>query len=143
MLQYMVQISKEYLGCLIILCYLLPFADSVGLYFPQKEYSEIVYVGQAAGTSVLQVHSMLESDSERPHFYFCWTTSLRPPRYAPWFNLDVSTGILSMNKTLEWSDFASICKLQKKHVFSFKLFIEYAMKLTMCTICSIIQYSKY
>uniref|UniRef100_A0A8C7CSR2 Proto-oncogene tyrosine-protein kinase receptor Ret n=1 Tax=Oncorhynchus kisutch TaxID=8019 RepID=A0A8C7CSR2_ONCKI len=81
---------------------------SVGLYFPQNQYKETVYVGQSAGTPVLQVHAMVESDSQRPHFYLCY---LRPPTYAPWFLLDETTGILSMNKTLEWSDFDSFWKL--------------------------------
>uniref|UniRef100_A0A673YIJ8 Proto-oncogene tyrosine-protein kinase receptor Ret n=1 Tax=Salmo trutta TaxID=8032 RepID=A0A673YIJ8_SALTR len=79
-----------------------------GLYFPQNQYKETVYVGQSAGTPVLQVHAMVESDSQRPHFYLCY---LRPPTYAPWFHLDETTGILSMNKTLEWSDFDSFWKL--------------------------------
>uniref|UniRef100_A0A8C8MH71 receptor protein-tyrosine kinase n=1 Tax=Oncorhynchus tshawytscha TaxID=74940 RepID=A0A8C8MH71_ONCTS len=72
------------------------------------QYKETVYVGQSAGTPVLQVHAMVESDSQRPHFYLCY---LRPPTYAPWFHLDETTGILSMNKTLEWSDFDSFWKL--------------------------------
>uniref|UniRef100_A0A8D3D8C3 Proto-oncogene tyrosine-protein kinase receptor Ret n=1 Tax=Scophthalmus maximus TaxID=52904 RepID=A0A8D3D8C3_SCOMX len=75
-----------------------------GLYFPQNEYIETVYVGQPAGTPILQVHAMLDSDSERPHFYLCWS-SLRRPAYSSWFHLDVNTGILSLNKTLEESDF--------------------------------------
>uniref|UniRef100_A0A8C7CWF8 Proto-oncogene tyrosine-protein kinase receptor Ret n=1 Tax=Oncorhynchus kisutch TaxID=8019 RepID=A0A8C7CWF8_ONCKI len=78
--------------------------------FPQNQYKETVYVGQSAGTPVLQVHAMVESDSQRPHFYLCY---LRPPTYAPWFLLDETTGILSMNKTLEWSDFDSACEFNR------------------------------
>uniref|UniRef100_A0A673W9G8 Proto-oncogene tyrosine-protein kinase receptor Ret n=1 Tax=Salmo trutta TaxID=8032 RepID=A0A673W9G8_SALTR len=63
---------------------------------------EAVYVGQYAGTPVLQVHAMVESDSQQPHFYLCWNNPQKPPTYAPWFHLDETTGILSMNKTLEW-----------------------------------------
>uniref|UniRef100_A0A8C8C8E4 receptor protein-tyrosine kinase n=1 Tax=Oncorhynchus tshawytscha TaxID=74940 RepID=A0A8C8C8E4_ONCTS len=60
-------------------------------------------VGQYAGTPVLQVHAMVESDSQQPHFYLWWNTPLKPPTYAPWFHLDETTGILSMNKTLDWN----------------------------------------
>lgn len=82
-----------------------------GLYFSQNEYIETVYVGQPAGTPVLQVHAMRDSDAERPHFYLCWMNSLRRPAHVSWFRLDMSTGVLSLNKTLEESDFASLCEL--------------------------------
>uniref|UniRef100_A0A8C7H4H5 Proto-oncogene tyrosine-protein kinase receptor Ret n=1 Tax=Oncorhynchus kisutch TaxID=8019 RepID=A0A8C7H4H5_ONCKI len=95
----------------IVLVLLLLCEGSVGLYFPQNQYKETVYVGQYAGTPVLQVHAMVESDSQQPHFYLWWNTLLKPPTYAPWFHLDETTGILSMNKTLEWSDFDSRYKL--------------------------------
>ncbi|KAI1894719.1 hypothetical protein AGOR_G00118640 [Albula goreensis] len=75
---------------------------SWGLYFPQTEYFESVYVGQEVGTSVLQLHGMLEKPAERPHFYLCRTN----PSYAGWFHLDERSGILSLNKTLEGKDFA-------------------------------------
>ncbi|XP_034040440.1 proto-oncogene tyrosine-protein kinase receptor Ret [Thalassophryne amazonica] len=78
------------------------------LYFPQNEYVEMVYVGQPAGTPVLQVHAMLDSESERPHFYLCWSSSLRRPPYSQWFLMDAKTGVLSLIKTLEESDFASL-----------------------------------
>lgn len=93
---------------LVISCLLS--AGATGLYFPQNEYIETVYVGQQAGTPILQVHAMLDSDSERPHFYLCWTISHRHP-YSSWFNLDINTGILSLNKTLEESDFALLSEL--------------------------------
>uniref|UniRef100_A0A3B3WST2 Proto-oncogene tyrosine-protein kinase receptor Ret n=1 Tax=Poecilia mexicana TaxID=48701 RepID=A0A3B3WST2_9TELE len=67
-----------------------------------KEYTETVYVGQEAGTPVLQVHAMLDGRSEQPHFYLCG--SRRPP-YALWFQMDVQTGELSLSKTLEETDF--------------------------------------
>uniref|UniRef100_A0AAQ4RFS0 receptor protein-tyrosine kinase n=1 Tax=Gasterosteus aculeatus aculeatus TaxID=481459 RepID=A0AAQ4RFS0_GASAC len=73
--------------------------------------TETVYVGQLAGTPILQVHAMLDSDSERSHFYLCWTNPLRRPAYSSWFNLDINTGTLSLNKTLEESDFASLREL--------------------------------
>lgn len=91
-----------------------------------------MYVGQSAGTPVLQVHAMVESDSQRPHFYLCY---LRPPTYAPWFHLDETTGILSMNKTLEWSDFDSACEFNRDRRLCtrivFPLFMEYVRKLTV------------
>uniref|UniRef100_A0AAQ5Y4W3 Proto-oncogene tyrosine-protein kinase receptor Ret n=1 Tax=Amphiprion ocellaris TaxID=80972 RepID=A0AAQ5Y4W3_AMPOC len=87
-------------------------AGATGLYFPQNEYIETMYVGQLAGTPVLQVHAMLDSDSERPHFYLCWMSPLKRQAYSSWFNLDISTGVLSLNKTLEESDFSwSVKKL--------------------------------
>uniref|UniRef100_A0A8C7UPR1 Proto-oncogene tyrosine-protein kinase receptor Ret n=1 Tax=Oncorhynchus mykiss TaxID=8022 RepID=A0A8C7UPR1_ONCMY len=96
--------------------------SAFGLYFPQNQYKETVYVGQYAGTPVLQVHAMVESDSQQPHFYLWWNTPLKPPTYAPWFHLDETTGILSMNKTLEWK--TEICILST-------LFMGYLMKLTV------------
>lgn len=93
----------------VISCLLSPGAT--GLYFPQKEYIETVYVGQPAGTPVLQIHAMLDGDSEQPHFYLCWSSSHKRPAYSSWFNLDISTGILSLNKTLEESDFALLREL--------------------------------
>uniref|UniRef100_A0A8D3AP02 Proto-oncogene tyrosine-protein kinase receptor Ret n=1 Tax=Scophthalmus maximus TaxID=52904 RepID=A0A8D3AP02_SCOMX len=94
---------------------LLLLEGVTGLYFPQNEYIETVYVGQPAGTPILQVHAMLDSDSERPHFYLCWS-SLRRPAYSSWFHLDVNTGILSLNKTLEESDFT----IPNQHSWSVK-----------------------
>lgn len=93
---------------LVISCLLS--AGATGLYFPQK-YIETVYVGQQAGTPILQVHAMLDNDSERPHFYLCWMNSFIRPSFSSWFNLDVHTGILSLNKTLEESDFALLSEL--------------------------------
>lgn len=80
------------------------------MYFSQNEYIETVYIGQPAGTPVLQVHALRDNDSERPHFYLCWMNSLRRPAYISWFSLDVNTGVLYLNKTLEESDFASLCE---------------------------------
>uniref|UniRef100_A0A3B4A2A8 Proto-oncogene tyrosine-protein kinase receptor Ret n=1 Tax=Periophthalmus magnuspinnatus TaxID=409849 RepID=A0A3B4A2A8_9GOBI len=83
---------------------------ALGLYFPQTEYTETVYVGQSAGTPILQLYSLLDSDTERPHFYLCWTGA--PRVYSSWFSMDVHTGVLSLNKTLEESDFALLSKDQ-------------------------------
>lgn len=110
----MLQVANIYimhLQHLVNLC-LVP-AGATGLYFPQNEYIETVYVGQPAGTPILQVHAMLDSNSERPHFYLCWTSNLRRPPYSSWFSLDIHTGILSLNKTLEESDFTLQCELDK------------------------------
>uniref|UniRef100_A0A8C6SER6 Proto-oncogene tyrosine-protein kinase receptor Ret n=1 Tax=Neogobius melanostomus TaxID=47308 RepID=A0A8C6SER6_9GOBI len=85
---------------------LLLFEGASCLYFPQTEYTETVYIGQPAGTPLLQLHSLLDSDSERPHFYLCWNSALKIPVYSSWFNMDLHTGVLSLNKTLEESDFA-------------------------------------
>uniref|UniRef100_A0A8C6SDP3 receptor protein-tyrosine kinase n=1 Tax=Neogobius melanostomus TaxID=47308 RepID=A0A8C6SDP3_9GOBI len=63
-----------------------------------------------AGTPLLQLHSLLDSDSERPHFYLCWNSALKIPVYSSWFNMDLHTGVLSLNKTLEESDFALLSK---------------------------------
>ncbi|XP_018536505.1 proto-oncogene tyrosine-protein kinase receptor Ret [Lates calcarifer] len=99
---------------------LLLLEGVTGLYFPQNEYTETVYVGQPAGAQILQVHAMLDLDSERPHFYLCWS-SLR--LYSSWFHLDVHTGILSLNKTLEESDFIST----NQHSWSVKKLTLHAM----------------
>lgn len=94
---------------LVLACLLS--AGATGLYFPQNEYTETVYVGQPAGTPILQLHAMLDDASERPHFYLCWGSSFRRPVYSSWFHLDINTGILSLNKTLEESDFALLSEL--------------------------------
>lgn len=95
------------------------------MYFSQNEYIETVYVGQPSGTPVLQVHAMRDSEAERPHFYLCWMSSrLRRPAYISWFSLDVTTGVLSLNKTLEESDFASLGEQQSDtpgHILLFHL----------------------
>ncbi|XP_030235282.1 proto-oncogene tyrosine-protein kinase receptor Ret isoform X2 [Gadus morhua] len=89
----------------ILLILLLWCGGSSGLYFPQSDYFETVYVGQPAGTPVLQVISMLDNSNERPHFYLCFSSTGAPP-YLRWFHLDVHTGVLHLNKSLEESDFA-------------------------------------
>ncbi|KAF4105797.1 proto-oncogene tyrosine-protein kinase receptor Ret isoform X1 [Onychostoma macrolepis] len=83
---------------------LLLSEGSLGLYFPQRLYTESIYVGQPQGSLVLQVHSLRESTTERPYFALC----SHRDTYASWFHMDEATGVLSMNKTLEWSDFSSI-----------------------------------
>ncbi|XP_069001266.1 proto-oncogene tyrosine-protein kinase receptor Ret [Embiotoca jacksoni] len=90
----------------IVALLLLLLEGATGLYFPQNVYIETIYVGQPVGTPILQVHAMLNSDSERAHFYLCRMSSLRRPAYSSWFHLDINTGVLSLNKTLEESDFA-------------------------------------
>ncbi|XP_067242391.1 proto-oncogene tyrosine-protein kinase receptor Ret [Chanodichthys erythropterus] len=88
----------------IALLLLLLSEGSLGLYFPQRVYTESIFVGQPQGSPVLQVHSMLESNTERPYFFVC----SHRETFAPWFHMDEASGVLSMNKTLEWSDFSSI-----------------------------------
>ncbi|XP_074532014.1 proto-oncogene tyrosine-protein kinase receptor Ret [Halichoeres trimaculatus] len=109
---------------LMVVVLLLP-EGAAGLYFPQNEYIETVYVGQPAGAPLLQIHAMSDSQSEQPHFYLCWTSPLRRPAYSSWFNLDVSTGVLSLNKTLEESDFA----LLSQKPWSVKKLLLHAMVL--------------
>lgn len=101
----MAEFPCDSLGCPLwnICLFHVSSAAVTGLYFPQNEYTETVYVGQPAGSPVLQVHSMLDSSSERPHFYLCRTVH---PAHSSWFHMDVHTGVLSLNKTLEESDFA-------------------------------------
>uniref|UniRef100_A0A665THQ1 Proto-oncogene tyrosine-protein kinase receptor Ret n=1 Tax=Echeneis naucrates TaxID=173247 RepID=A0A665THQ1_ECHNA len=83
-------------------------------FYPSNDYVETVYVGQPAGTPILQLHAMLDQDSERPHFYLCWNF-MRRPNHISWFHLDVSTGVLSLNKTLEESDFALSSEFLHQH----------------------------
>uniref|UniRef100_A0A671NWF0 Proto-oncogene tyrosine-protein kinase receptor Ret n=1 Tax=Sinocyclocheilus anshuiensis TaxID=1608454 RepID=A0A671NWF0_9TELE len=92
------------LGLLGLFLLLLEKISSLGLYFPQRVYTESIYVGQLQGSQVLQVHSMRENPTERPYFTLC----SHRDTYASWFHMDEATGVLSMNKTLEWSDFSSI-----------------------------------
>ncbi|KAM9364520.1 proto-oncogene tyrosine-protein kinase receptor Ret [Pholidichthys leucotaenia] len=94
-------------GNVAALLLLLLLKGVTALYFPQKEYTETIYVGQPAGTQLLQVHAMLDAESEQPHFYLC-TSFLRPLSFMSWFSLDINTGVLLLNKTLEESDFASL-----------------------------------
>ncbi|XP_033956030.1 proto-oncogene tyrosine-protein kinase receptor Ret [Pseudochaenichthys georgianus] len=94
--------SRGNIAVVLLLLQLL-LGGATGLYFPQKEYFETVYVGQVAGTPILQVHAMLDSNSEQPRYYLCRTSSTI--RHSSWFHLDVNTGILFLNKTLEENDF--------------------------------------
>lgn len=111
---YHVFLAGSVSGCLSFQHLLLPRlrAGAAGLYFPQNEYTETVYVGQPAGTAILQVHAMLDDGGVRPHFYLCWGRPFRRPVYSSWFHLDVNTGILSLNKSLEESDFALLSELR-------------------------------
>ncbi|XP_062851471.1 proto-oncogene tyrosine-protein kinase receptor Ret [Trichomycterus rosablanca] len=87
-------------GNTVLVLFLL-WGGSSGLYYPQSTYSERIYVGQVAGTKVLQVYSMQERGSAKP--YFCMRKHQKAP--AAWFHIDPRTGVLYMNKTLEWTDF--------------------------------------
>lgn len=89
-------------------------AGATCLYFPQKEYIETVYVGQQAGTPILQVHAMRDDKTEKPHFYLCPTKTATPPHYSSWFYMNINTGTLFLNKTLEESDFAQLCELDTR-----------------------------
>ncbi|XP_041866398.1 proto-oncogene tyrosine-protein kinase receptor Ret isoform X2 [Melanotaenia boesemani] len=91
-------------GNVVWLKLLLLFGGATGFYFPQKKYTETVYIGQPAGTPILQVHAMLDSPTERPHFYLCGRRQL----YSSWFHMDINTGVLLLNKTLEETEFASL-----------------------------------
>ncbi|XP_040906616.1 proto-oncogene tyrosine-protein kinase receptor Ret isoform X2 [Toxotes jaculatrix] len=108
----------------VVVVLLLLLEGVTGLYFPQNEYIETVYVGQPAGSPILQVHAMLDNESERPHFYLCWSALRRPTHYS-WFHLDISTGILSLNKTLEESDFAFL----NQHSWSVKKLVLHVIVL--------------
>ncbi|XP_061602024.1 proto-oncogene tyrosine-protein kinase receptor Ret isoform X1 [Cololabis saira] len=108
---------------------LLLFGGATGLYFPQKEYIETVYVDQPAGTPVLQVHAMLDADSERPHFYLCWS---RRQSHNYWFHIDISTGVLFLNKTLEETDFALLYPTSP-HPLSVKRILLHVMVLNNVT----------
>lgn len=88
-------------------------AGSWGLYFPQTTYSESIYIGQAAGTPVLQIHSMQERALEQPYFCLSWWTLQRSVTHTSWFYIDAVTGVIHMNKTLDWSDFDSIREFKK------------------------------
>ncbi|XP_005735104.1 proto-oncogene tyrosine-protein kinase receptor Ret [Pundamilia nyererei] len=95
-------------GNIVALFLLLLLEGATCLYFPQKEYIETVYVGQQAGTPILQVHAMRDDKTEKPHFYLCPTKTATPPHYSSWFYMNINTGTLFLNKTLEESDFAQL-----------------------------------
>ncbi|XP_023677187.1 proto-oncogene tyrosine-protein kinase receptor Ret isoform X1 [Paramormyrops kingsleyae] len=90
---------------LCLLLFLL-YEGSSAVYFPQKEYFESMYVGQETGSALLQLHGLRETDTERPHFYLCPNSPMNKDPYKSWFHLDERTGILSLNKTLDSSDFS-------------------------------------
>ncbi|KAK3554618.1 hypothetical protein QTP70_029682 [Hemibagrus guttatus] len=98
-----------------VLVLLLLWEGSWGLYFPQNKYSDCIYVGQAAGTPVLQVHAMQEKASEQPYFCLYWRQLQRTALYASWFYIDAVTGMIYMNKTLDWTDFESISSSRVLH----------------------------
>ncbi|XP_057704670.1 proto-oncogene tyrosine-protein kinase receptor Ret [Corythoichthys intestinalis] len=113
----------------VLLLWWILLRGAKGLYFPQNEYKETIYVGQNEGSWILQVFAMLDNESEKPHFYLCWSSSLKRPAYNSWFNLDVITGVLSLNKTLDENDFASLYKPS----WSVKKLSLYVMALTKPT----------
>ncbi|MBN3295839.1 RET kinase, partial [Amia calva] len=49
---------------------------------------------------------MPDNEFESARFFFC--TFSRELPYSHWFHLDEKTGLLSLNKTLDWRDFASL-----------------------------------
>nr|CAA64146.1 receptor tyrosine kinase [Danio rerio] len=75
----------------------------LGLYFPQRLYTENIYVGQQQGSPLLQVISMREFPTERPYFFLC----SHRDAFTSWFHIDEAS-VLYLNKTLEWSDFSSL-----------------------------------
>ncbi|KAI5107968.1 proto-oncogene tyrosine-protein kinase receptor Ret precursor, partial [Silurus meridionalis] len=107
-------------------------AGSWGLYFPQT-YSEDIYVGQAAGTPVLQVHAMQDRASEQPYFCLYWWTLQKSVPYASWFHIDTATGVIYMNKTLDWSDFESISSSWPTKTKRLTLKVSAAPVKTQCT----------
>ncbi|XP_068183940.1 proto-oncogene tyrosine-protein kinase receptor Ret isoform X2 [Antennarius striatus] len=115
-----------------ILVLLLLLDGAIGLYFPQNEYIETVYVGQPAGTPVLQVHALQDSESEQPYFYLCW---MRRPTYSSWFTMDPNTGIISLNKTLEESDFALLYQKSwsVKKLFLHAMVLPNPTRKSLCT----------
>ncbi|KAM9476625.1 proto-oncogene tyrosine-protein kinase receptor Ret isoform 2-T3 [Clarias gariepinus] len=48
---------------------------------------------------------MRERASEQPYFCLYWK---KPAPYASWFYIDSATGVIYMNKTLDWTDFESL-----------------------------------
>ncbi|MGH0127440.1 UNVERIFIED_CONTAM: hypothetical protein FKN15_054631 [Acipenser sinensis] len=61
------------------------------------EYSESVFVEQPAGP-LLQIHALKEEENETARFSLF--------RSYPWFQIDESTGMLSLNRSLDRKDFA-------------------------------------
>ncbi|KAK6481890.1 proto-oncogene tyrosine-protein kinase receptor Ret isoform X1 [Huso huso] len=79
------------------LLFLLVCKASLALYFPQMEYSESVFVEQPAGP-LLQIHALKEEENETARFSLF--------KSYPWFQIDESTGMLSLNRSLDRKDFA-------------------------------------
>lgn len=61
------------------------------------EYSESVFVEQPAGP-LLQIHALKEEENETARFSLF--------KSYPWFQIDESTGMLSLNRSLDRKDFA-------------------------------------
>ncbi|XP_072533089.1 proto-oncogene tyrosine-protein kinase receptor Ret [Salminus brasiliensis] len=116
----------------VVVVLLLLCEGSSGLYFPQNKYSETIYVGQPAGSPVLQVHAMRETSSERPFFSLCWRNAQKPPPYAAWFHIDPVSGVLYMNKTLEWADFDSLSSSTFGHASKLKVVAASGPQKSVC-----------
>ncbi|XP_042317097.1 proto-oncogene tyrosine-protein kinase receptor Ret isoform X1 [Sceloporus undulatus] len=81
-----------------------------GLYFPRKEYHENVYLDQPAGTPLLQIHALKDSEEEEIYFWLC--PQLHIPRAGNkdnlWFQIKEKSGLLFLNRTLDREDFETL-----------------------------------
>ncbi|KAM8924658.1 proto-oncogene tyrosine-protein kinase receptor Ret [Pelodytes ibericus] len=78
--------------------------DASGLYFLRKDYHETMYLDQAVGTPLLQVHVMRDTRKEVPHFKLC-PMIIDFYRYYDFFHVDEKKGILYLNRSLETIDY--------------------------------------
>lgn len=82
-----------------------------GLYFPRKEYHENVYIDQPAGTPLLRIHALKDSEEEEVHFGVCSDLFIQRDGIHKnlWFQIQENTGLLFLSRSLE-KDLDKICK---------------------------------
>ncbi|XP_028917087.1 proto-oncogene tyrosine-protein kinase receptor Ret [Ornithorhynchus anatinus] len=94
--------------------FLLLWEAALGLYFPRDTYSEKLYVDQPAGTPLLYVQALRDSQQEVPrfqlgqHLYGSYRSQLHENL---WFQIHEDTGLLYLNRSLGWKDLKSLSAL--------------------------------
>ncbi|XP_069467136.1 proto-oncogene tyrosine-protein kinase receptor Ret [Ambystoma mexicanum] len=87
-----------------LMALLLVFQATFGLYVPRRTYSEDVYMDQAERSPLVYIRAIREAPGEVPHFLLCQSRSIP----SDWFQIEERTGVLYLNRSLDWKDFNSL-----------------------------------
>ncbi|XP_078499070.1 proto-oncogene tyrosine-protein kinase receptor Ret [Lissotriton helveticus] len=102
-----------------LLGFLLLAEVTLGLYIPRRTYSENVYMDQPAGSPLLYIRALREVPTEVPHFLLCQN------RFIPsdWLQIGERTGIVYLNRSLDWRDFYSLTPGNSPTMIKFKVVV--------------------